>query len=454
MPIVPVDVPSADKSPSQFVQPKPWIRWAALILAAAGWYVSMQSFRISAGTKVADPLMQAVCGGASRDGTDNCTAVLTAPQAYVPVSHQPGAPRIPISTFGMGYFALLGLWYLFIGPPTRSGRAWHVLIAAIVLLGVCYSLYYIGIMAYELHRWCGSCLAAHALNGGLALLTLLAWPWSKATKPSAPHPSTRLVLAATTSGGLIFVIHVTVVFVLMAGSVLNQRTAEYAKVLDDPAFIKWDFNNQSAVSIPLYDDEYFAGSPEAANTVMVFSDFQCAHCRRAHETLERVLEQYSDRLRIAYRHYPQDSECNSNERFRIGGHQAACCAARAAEAARIVGGPEVYARMRKLLYEHQDELSAKLYSRNTDQRHQMFAKWAAELDLDQTAFIEAMESPAVTARIQMDIQTAEDLDAIAIPVVYLNGRRLRNWSKLDMWAALLDSEHSPKTLPTSTPSEP
>ena len=117
---------------------------------------------------------------------------------------------------------------------------------------------------------------------------------------------------------------------------------------------------------------------EAANTVIVFSDFQCTHCCRAHETLDRVLEKYPDRLRIAYRHYPQDPECNSNERFRVGGHPVACRAARAAEAARIVGGPGAYVRMRKMLYEHQDELSAKPYRRQTDQQFQPFVEWVEQ----------------------------------------------------------------------------
>jgi protein-disulfide isomerase/uncharacterized membrane protein len=449
-----METTGADAVPPRFVQPKPWIRWLAVILAAAGWYVSLYSFRIAAGNLVNDPLMRLVCGGDDGPGGSDCTAVLTSPQAYVPLSRQPGAPRIPLGAFGMCYFAALLLWYLFVGPPTRPGRYWHLLVTAVVLCGACYSAYYIHVMANVLHRWCNSCLAAHGLNGGLILLTLLAWPWRSPPKAVVPHPTARLALGTALAGVLAFATHMAIVLLGLSWSLLDQRTKDYAAIIDDSAYVLWDFHRQPEVSLPLYDDEVFAGSPTAANTIVEFSDFQCPQCRQAHEMFVSLAGKYPDRFRLAFRYCPQDSECNPDPRWRGAAHASACRAARAAEAARAVGGREAYLNMRKKLWDHQSELPTVPFAQQTEAQRRLFEDWAAELGLDRAAFAAAMDSPAVAARIQKDIAAAERLGLSAMPVVYVNGKRLRNWSKKETWDALLAGPEAPLAGETPTPPQP
>jgi len=442
-------------TPIPLTQPKAWVHWAAVALALAGWYVSFQSFRVSAGARELDPIMEALCGQPhGPEGTNNCTAVLTSPQAYFPLGREPGTPRLPVSTLGLGYFAFVATWYLFVGSPTHPRRTWHLLIAAIVLAGIGYSAYYMYLMAAVLHRWCASCLTAHGINAGLVLLTLLAWPWHRPALPQPPHPSARLALATATAGGLLFLLHLAVVFVIVAGSILKERTAAYAAVLDDPEFIVWDFQRQPPVSIRLYEDEAFDGPVDAPNTIVLFSDFQCSHCRQAHDVLRRVCETHPGRVRIAYRYYPQDPACNPNERFRGGGHPCACQAARAAEAARQLGGPESYTRMQDLLYARQPELPTKPFEQQTDQQRHLLTSWAAEIGLDPAAFAALTDSPAVTQRIAADIAQAHELGLSAMPVVYLNGKRVRNWSKLEVWERLLADGGHPTTRPAASAHAP
>jgi len=442
-----------------FVQPKRWLRWAAVGLAAAGWYVSLHSFRISAGEAVQDPLLRLVCGGdgvgrASRPSTDDCLAVLTSPQAYLPLSAEPGAPRIPLAAFGLGYFSFLGLWYLFVGPPTRAGRAWHLAAGVLVLCGAAYSAYYLHVMANVLHRWCGSCLAAHALNGGLILTTLLAWPWRRIAPASAAHPTARLALATTTAGVLAFVTQLAVVLLGGAYGLLNERSKQYTAVLGDPEFVLWDFHRQPEAELPLRDDEVFAGAPTAPNTLVVFSDFQCPACRQSQDMVVQAAGKYPDRLRVAFRYYPQDPECNPNPKFRGAGHGSACRAARAAEAARMVGGKEAYLAMRKLLWERQNELPHTPYAQQTRPQRQLFEDWAAGLGLARAAFAAAMDSPDITERIRADVELAERLGIPNVPALYLNGKRLRNWSKTEIWDALLGGQSVAPSQPTSLSTSP
>ncbi len=444
-----MDVPdSSVTEPPLFRQPKPWIRWLAVALALAGWCVSWQLLLVSIGDKAANPFLQALCGGDEESG---CNSVLTSPQAYVRIAPAPESPRIPVSAFGMAYFAFVALWYLFVGPPVRSGRAWHLLIGLVVLYGAWQSLVYIDIMKSELRQWCGGCLAAHGLNGGLLLLTLAAYPWRSAAQRAPRHPTARLALATAAAGALAGFIHLALAYVVVAGNILKERTAQFSAVLKDPEYILWDFHRQAPVSIPLYDDEIFAGDPAAPHTAVVFGDFQCSHCRQLHGILMEVAHTYPDRLRVAFRYYPQDAECNPNPRFRTGGHASACRAARAAEAARVVGGRDAYLAMRAKLWDNQAALPDRPVARQSEQERKLFEDWAAELGLARAAFTAAMESAEVTTRIRADIELAQRLDLQAMPVVYTDGRKLRNWSKLETWDVILNGPADATTQPAAAP---
>ncbi len=430
------DVPSAPAAPVslRLRQPKPWLRWLGAVLALAGWFVSWELVRASTSLAAA-PLVQALCGGA--EAGDDCTAVLTSPQAYVRVSPQPEAPRVPVAAFGMMYFAAVALWYLFVGPPTRSGRAWHFPLLVLVLYAAWQSADYIRIMAVVLHRWCGGCLAAHALNAGLLIVTLLAWPWRSSSAPAPRHPAARLALATATAGLIAVVAHLGWLYFAIASQVAQRRQAEYAAVLDDPEFLLWDFRRQPVVEIPVATDEPFAGNPDAPHTIVVFGDFQCEACRRSHEVLTQVAARYGDRVRVAFRHHPQDPACNPDPRYRGAAHPSACRAAQAAEAAGLVGGRDAYLAMRKLMWERQAQLPRVPFAQQTDAQRRLFEEWAGELGLERAAFSAALESPAVAERIRADLELARALKLQAMPALFLDGKRLRGWSRLETWDALL-----------------
>ena len=144
---------------------------------------------------------------------------------------------------------------------------------------------------------------------------------ARPAKTTSPHPTPRLALATVLLGLLAFVSHFALVYMFMAGSVLQKLSEQYKQIVDDPAYIRWDFDRQPVVSIPLLDDEVFAGSPTADNTVIVYSDFQCSQCRRAHAAIDELLTRYPERLRVVYRFFPQDPECNPHPNFQAGGHE-------------------------------------------------------------------------------------------------------------------------------------
>lgn len=446
--------------------PKPVIRWLTVLLAAAGWYVALQLLRVSLGADTANPFLQLACGSADTVADNSCLSVLTSPQAFITLSGQPGALKMPSAFFGLAYFAFVGLWYIFIGPPAARGRRWHALILVVVVVGVAHSLRYMGVMAWELHRWCAGCLVAHGINGGLLLLTLLAYPWHERSRhrganpvaanptdappaPTLPHPTARLVLATVAAGVLAGIAQFGLLLAFQLGGILRERSQRYEQLVNDPAYVVWDFHRQTPVDIPLRADEAFAGAPDAPHTLVVFGDFQCTACRTAHDLLPRLLERHAGRLRVAFRHYPQDPACNPNPAYQRGGHAAACAAAIAAEAAREVGGESAYARMRALLYERQLELPTGTSPADRQKLRRLLEDWAANIGLASPTFATALDDPRVAERVRSDIELGERLNLRALPALFLDGRRVVGWSKVETWDALLAPAAA--TAPTSAP---
>lgn len=444
------------------------VRWLTVLLAAAGWYVSLQLLRVSLGADTANPFLQLACGSADTVDGNSCLSVLTSPQAFIALSRQPGALKIPSAFFGLAYFAFVGLWYLFIGPPAARGRRWHALILVVVVVGVAHSLRYVGVMAWELHRWCAGCLVAHGINGGLLLLTLLAYPWRERGRhraadleaapraadlsaPALPHPTARLVLATVAAGVLAGIAQFGLLLAFQLGGLLRERSQRYEQLVNDPAYAVWDFQRQTPADVPLRADEAFAGAPDAPHTLVVFGDFQCTACRAAHDLVPRLLERHAGRLRVAFRHYPQDPACNPNPAYRRGGHAAACLAAVAAEAARAQGGESAYAKMRAMMYERQLEMPTGTSPADRQKLRRLLEEWAADIGLDSPAFATTLDDPRVGERVRSDIELGERLGLRSLPALFLDGRRVVGWSKLETWDALLApaAESAPATAPAA-----
>lgn len=417
--------------------PKNWIRWTAVALAALGWFISLDLLLVSAGGKAFNPLLQNSCGSATTGGGAlDCASVLNSRWAYVGRTEK--SAGTPVSAFGMGYFAFVGLWYLFVGPPTRDRFAWHFIVAVVVLFGALVSYILVRAMGVELRQWCPWCLATHAANAGLVLLTVLAFPWRAAAAGARRHPSPTLALATLCACGLAFIVHLATTQLAMASGGVMQLQNAYRGIIDDPDFAVWNYNRQPLWTIPPRDDEVYQGNPDSPNTVVIFADFQCGACKIASDILGALLAEHPDRFRVTYRHYPKDATCNPYETSR--GHVFACRAAQAVEAARRVGGPEKYTEMRKLLYERQTQFGAG-----------RFEDWATrELGLQASAFNEAFASDAVKQRIAEDISLGGSIDVTAVPALFLNGRRVEHWRNPAIWKALLGIEAAERT-PDSEP---
>ena len=430
------NVPELDYRP-----PRPLLRWIAVLIAFVGWWLSLDLAKLSFGGAAVTPWLQQECGGTVEiDGDFDCRSVLHSRWGSIPISKDPNASRLPTAVLGMGYFAFVGLWFLFVGSPTRSRWARHLLIMAVVFIGALFSAEMIRVMQEELHKWCRGCLAVHAANGLLFLLTILAFPWRRDPANRAPHPRGRLALATLCACTLLFLLHLSITQMWISNHNSLDLLKKYQAITNDPEYVRWDYQRQPIEpllsGLPIEE-----GPADAPNRVVIFSDAQCTACKAAYETLATVIDKYPGKLAVTYLHYPMDSACNPA--FPDGGHLAACCAARAIEAARIVGGPASALMMRDMCYDRVEELETA-----------NFAAWAGELNLDRAKFDAALDAPETAQRIQEDIALGQKLDIHALPILYLNGRRLQHWRTPETWADLLIGvETAPTSAPASDPTD-
>jgi protein-disulfide isomerase len=177
---------------------------------------------------------------------------------------------------------------------------------------------------------------------------------------------------------------------------------------------------------------------------VIYSDFECSACRRFEEIFKKQILPLAERegsggARVAFKHWPISTECNYTSTRNL--HPLACKAAVAASAAQQLGGDEAFWEMHDLLFETQKE-----WKQTGD-----FVSLAKRIGLDEAAFAEAMQDPALLEQIQasvaegdqigMDLLEAGEIDeetreAIKVgstPAVFINGKRLKSTRHTATW---------------------
>ena len=90
-----------------------------------------------------------------------------------------------------------------------------------------------------------------------------------------------------------------------------------------------EYEEGSAVR-PITADDHVIGARDADTTLIVYTDLECAYCKRFHlRTLGALREEYGDSIAIVYRHFPMPSrpkalpEAEAAEcAYELGGHAA------------------------------------------------------------------------------------------------------------------------------------
>ena len=157
------------------------------------------------------------------------------------------------------------------------------------------------------------------------------------------------------------------------------------------------------------------GSAKASVTIVEFSDFHCPYCRQVQPTLTRILSNYGDRVRLAYRDFPIDQLHPS--------------ARRATEAGRCANDQGKF-------WEYHD----KLYAGRTDASPETLKSLAGEAGIDVAAFEQCFASGKHRPEIDRDIEEATNLGVTGTPGFFINGRLLSGAQPYESFATIINEE--------------
>ena len=153
------------------------------------------------------------------------------------------------------------------------------------------------------------------------------------------------------------------------------------------------------------------GDPNAAVTIIEFTDFQCSACGAMYPVVEDVLKAYGNRVRLVIRNFPLTQV-----------HANAFHAAQAAEAAKAQGKFWEYI---DFMFKNQTALEA-----------DSLKKYATQVGLDRKRFDAELEAGKYEPVIRRDMEDGEVYGVEATPTFFINGAILTDYSADGLRAAI------------------
>lgn len=334
---------------------------------------------------------------------------------------------LPVSCLGFAYFAALLVGWL----CSRGTAAWSL--RGLLWLGAFCSLMYIGIMLTQ--GWtCVYCLTAHLANFVVVFATERHfWPQRLNTRAvgitavtfvvllaglgSADFERQRRIRAADEASLQQSLRDITQRSQAAGGSSPQSATSSVASPASSPASASVD--STPAVSPPSsrpqapFTGRYRYGPEKAPIRIVMFTDYQCPDCRLREREVAEIMRTRQD-VSISSKHYPFCKACNPNVPDL---HKNACWAARAAEAAGLLGGSDAFWKMHAWLFEKQGKFES----------NQQLAEGAAAAGVDAGELARLMQGPRTLEIVRADIDEAMSLGIERTPMIFVNGVELKGW---------------------------
>ena len=164
--------------------------------------------------------------------------------------------------------------------------------------------------------------------------------------------------------------------------------------------------------LPVSDRDHVRGNVDAPITLLEYGDYECPDCFHAAPIVNQLREQFGNKLRFVFRHFPQSNV-----------HPHASTAAQAAEAA---GQQGKYWEMHDVLFKHQHDLI------DHDITH-----FALMIGLELYRFEADMSSERFAARVREDYASGVASGVKGTPTFFINDVRYRGKATVEDLAAAL-----------------
>lgn len=140
------------------------------------------------------------------------------------------------------------------------------------------------------------------------------------------------------------------------------------------------------------------GSPNAPVTIVEYADFQCPFCAKSKNTVDQILQEYPDKVKVVFKSFPLDFHENA-----MLAHKAALSAGRQGK----------FWEMHDLIFAHQQAI-----------KHDDLFAMAKTLGLDMGKFASDLDSDAVKAEIEAERAQGRVEGVDGTPTFYVDGTEM------------------------------
>lgn len=377
-----------------------WPLLAIRVLGALGLvigvYLSVLHYQAGAGGSIES----AFCGTGT---TVNCSLVLSS--AYATLF------GVPVAVLAAGSYVIL-LASTFLAVPGLT-----VLLCGWMFV---FSLYMAAISFFSIEAVCPLCTGLYLVNLGLFVSAVV----QGRTDATITRP--RLAYAALGFSIVLLGIGLTQTEDAAHVTPLQEYIAPPPAEMD-MGFVRYYYDQPAVVLRG--SERHVEGPADAVLTIHEFVDFRCPQCARARDTLLKFQHANPDDVRIVFRHYPLDQQCNTGMKSQV--HPGACAASMAAECA---AEQEKFWEYADLLFADQTKF------KRTD-----FDAHARTARLDFEQFSTCMDDGRTEALVKNDIDEALRLEIEATPTLVVNGRIIRGLPPVGKLASLVTLQKQQET---------
>ncbi len=172
------------------------------------------------------------------------------------------------------------------------------------------------------------------------------------------------------------------------------------------------------------------GNPNAKVTMVEFSDFHCPFCSRHAPTLEKLVKQYPNDVKLIWRNYP------------LSFHQGSDQTSAASECAHQQGK----------FWQYHDEIFAT--QQGGDRSDAGLKAMAVKLGLDTVKFNQCLDSGSAKAVVQSDLAAGTKAGVNGTPATIINGRLVSGAMPYEKFDAIVSSLIKTGNFPPDAPAAP
>lgn len=196
----------------------------------------------------------------------------------------------------------------------------------------------------------------------------------------------------------------------------RRRGEAFQKMVGDlrkQARIEVFLSAPEAIAVPVsLSADSILGSDGAAVTIIEFSDFECPYSRQAQDALRRVREEFGDKIRFVFKHFP------------LPVHKTALLASRGAACA---GDQGYFWKFHDLLFSETPPFPG-----------ERLREFALRIGLDEKQFVACLESDRHSAVVRDNVRAGQAASVQGTPTFIVNGRVYRGVLSLEQWKEILD----------------